>query len=178
MKLKLLYISVLSLLLLTGCGQGKVTERKYLRAVGVDGNNYTFAFFEDDQPLTVTASSPEQAKNTAEIQSGKDIFTGYTELIILRSCNEAEILTFMLEQWKVSPSCLAASSSLSTSQLLDSRSSESLEGTIKAAVSKGKTSSCDIIYVLGELLSGSGEAEVPLLSENGFSGNTAFIYTK
>lgn len=163
----LLILSVL----LTGCIQnGGVSDKAYLRAAVIANDNVTFSFFSDeDEVITVAANSLEEARQAAELRKGKKIFTGYTELIILSSSDNAEDLEFMLNEWKVSPSCMVATAAGRGSELLYTRNAQELEGAVKIAQEQNQIGRCDIVTVLGKLLGDNKSAEVPELSENGFS---------
>lgn len=168
--MKYRFIAALSALItLTGCASdGKVNDKNYLRAAAVDGNRVTMSFFSDEN-VTVTAGSLSEAKTSAELRTGKEIFTGYTELIVIDSENCADVLTYILSEWKVSPECIVAESDISGEKLLNERTPEELEGAVRAAQKHSLTGKCDIVTVLGSLLK-NGTAEVPEISGDGFSG--------
>ena len=98
--MKYRFIAALSALItLTGCASdGKVNDKNYLRAAAVDGNRVTMSFFSDEN-VTVTAGSLSEAKTSAELRTGKEIFTGYTELIVIDSESCADVLTYILSEW-------------------------------------------------------------------------------
>ena len=53
--------------MLTGCkSDGRVHDKNYLRAVGIDGETVTMAFFDGSQ-VTVDSSEPEKARKSAKI---------------------------------------------------------------------------------------------------------------
>lgn len=174
MKLRLLAAAAAAMTL-TGCAADvDVSKKSYLRAAAVDGESITFSFFaEEDEVMTVTADSPEKAKSAAELAAGKEIFTGYTELIVLGDCDSRETLSFMLREWKVSPSCIVACPKGSGEELLSARTAEELEGAVKAAQKQELAGECDVITALGGLLNGKGTVDVPILSEKGFCGTVA-----
>ena len=97
-------------LLMTGCGgsSGHVYERSYLRTLYIDGSDdttLTLSFFaEEDAPITVSAKDTDSARKLAELKTGKKIFTGFTELIVLGNCRDRDTLDFLLNEWKISPS--------------------------------------------------------------------------
>ena len=159
--------------LLTGCASdGNVSDKSYLRAAVIGRDSVTLAFFsEEDEPVTVSADSPEEARSAAELSGGKKLFTGYTELIVLDGCDSAETLDFMLNEWKVSPSCIVACPRGSGAELLSARKAEELEGAVKVAQEQELLGRCDIVTVLGGLL-GSGTADVPELSRDGYVGKS------
>lgn len=172
MKFKLIAASA-ALAMLTGCAaDGKVSDKSYLRAAAIDGNVVTLSFFSDeDENITVAANDLSQAKTAAELRAGKEVFTGYTELIVLGDDNNADTLSFILKEWKVSPECIIAGSSISGETLLSERPPEELEGAVRSAQKHGLAGKCDIVTVLGRLLQ-NGSAEVPELSREGFCGTS------
>ena len=121
--------------LLTGCASdGNVSDKSYLRAAVIGADSVTMSFFsEEDEPVTVSVDSPEEARSAAELSGGKKIFTGYTELVILDGCDSADTLGFMLNEWKVSPSCIVACPRGSGAELLSTRTAEELEGAVRVA---------------------------------------------
>ncbi len=158
--------------LLTGCASdGNVSDKSYLRAAVIGADSVTMSFFsEEDEPVTVSADSPEEACSAAELSGGKKIFTGYTELVILDGCDSADTLGFMLNEWKVSPSCIVACPRDSGAELLSTRTAEELEGAVRVAQEQELLGRCDIVTVLGGLLGRDGAAEVPELSRDGYVG--------
>ncbi|MDE5570003.1 MAG: hypothetical protein K2I82_05055 [Ruminococcus sp.] len=168
---KLLLLSF-GLFALTGCSShGNVSTKAYLRAAALDGNKLTFAFYSEEQEaITVTADNPAQAKEIAELSIGKEIFTGHTELIMLKNCNNLETLDFMLHEWKLSPSCMIAQPEYNGRTILAQAEPENLTGSIKIAQKQDISPKCDIITVLSGLLGEDESAEVAELSEKGFCG--------
>lgn len=171
---KIFLLLSLVLVTLTGCSsQGNVSTKAYLRAAALDGNKLTLAFYSEEQEaITVTADNPAEAKKTAELSIGKEIFTGHTELIMLRNCNNLETLDFMLHEWKLSPSCMIAQPEYNGRMILAQAEPENLTGSIKIAQKQELASKCDIITVLSGLLGENESAEVAELSEKGFNGVT------
>lgn len=168
---KFLFLT-LGLLMLTGCSSnGNVSKRAYLRAAALDGNKFTLSFFtEEDGVITITADNPEEAKKIAELSVGKEIFTGHTELIMLKNCDNLETLDYMLHEWKVSPSCIIAQPEFNGRTILSQKKPEELTGSIKMAQEQELAPDCDIITVLSGLLNDDGTAETAELSEKGFCG--------
>ena len=80
-----------------------------------------------------------------------------------RDCRD--ILGHMLNEWKVSPSCMVVCSSDGRA-LLEQNDAELLMGMTEQAVKQGIAPECDVITVLTELCS-SGCAEVAELSADG-----------
>lgn len=161
--------------LLASCASdGNVSDKSYLRVAVIGADSVTMSFFsEEDEVVTVSADSPEEALSAAELRGGKKIFTGYTELVLLDGCDCTDTLERMLREWKVSPSCIVACPRGNGAEFLAARTAEELEGAVRVAQEQELIGRCDIVTVLGELL-GSGSAEVPELSRDGFIG-TVYI---
>lgn len=167
---KIFLVTFLPLFMLTGCASsGRVHDKEYLRAVAISGDDrkeLTLTFFsEDKESVSVSGEDIDSAIEEAELVTGKAVFTGYTELVILGDCNCTEVLSYLLNEWKVSPSCLVAHSRNGASLLRD-RDAEQLEGAVKEAAEQGKVRNSDIITVLGRLLDDS-EAELPEIHKSG-----------
>ena len=162
----------LGLFTLTGCSShGNVSTKAYLRAAALDGNKLTFAFYSEEQKaITVTAENPAEAKKIAELSIGKEIFTGHTELIMLKNCNNLETLDFMLHEWKLSPSCMIAQPEYNGRTILAQADPENLTGSIKTAQKQELSRKCDIITVRSGLLDDDETVEIAELSEKGFCG--------
>ncbi|MBR2283580.1 MAG: hypothetical protein IJ874_04050 [Ruminococcus sp.] len=160
--MKKLLFSIILLLPLTGCSSdGLVHDKAYLRAAAVDGNTYVMSFFAGEDIVTAQADSPEAAVSAAEELIGREIFTGFTELIILDDCPDgAEVLADMLKKWRVSPSCIAVSGD---SGLLYDTDPEVLEGQVRQAQRHGTAPECGIVYVLSQLLDEKNSALLPEL---------------
>lgn len=162
----------LGIITLTGCSShGNVSTKAYLRAAALDGNKLTLAFYSEEQEaITVTADNPAQAKKIAELSIGKEIFTGHTELILLKNCDNLKTLDFMLHEWKLSPSCMIAQPEYNGRMILAQAQPENLTGSIRTAQKQNISPECDIITVLSGLLGENESAEVAELSEKGFCG--------
>lgn len=151
---------------LTGCSSGiDVNEMAYVRAAAVDGDTMTFSFYLDEQALTLSADSMDNAKAAAELALGKKLFTGHTELVILGECDEKKVLDYMLSKWKVPPACIIAESE-NGSEILKNRTAEEIVGVLKRAEEKGITEKSDIVTVLGRILNGK-KNHLPMLTEKG-----------
>jgi hypothetical protein len=162
--MKRIFLSGLALLCLTGCSsQGLVHDKAYLRAAAVSsdsGTDLTLAFFTDEEPVTVDGSDMAEALREAELRLGKEIFTGFTELVILDREDEhdAENMEHMLKDWKVAPECIVAYSG-SGASLLKKETPELLGGMVKEAVRQGRAPESGLVNVLGEYLrEGSADA--------------------
>lgn len=169
MRIFRVILPLLAAMTLTGCSsKPRLNDTSYLRAVTIDGKDektLSFAFFTDDDSVAASKGSDlESAKRSAEISGGKVIFTGYTELVILGDCDLRETLGFLLNQWKVPPSCLIVRGNGKFSEKSDP---ERLLGSVNRAVEQGIAPRCDIVTVLEKLLDSGENAEIPLLSESG-----------
>ncbi|MBR6624477.1 MAG: hypothetical protein IKK91_11375 [Ruminococcus sp.] len=170
---KLLILICAGMISLTGCeASGLVHDKHYLRAVAISGGTetqLTLEFFTGDEKVTVTGKDISTAIKNAEILTGKDIFTGYTELAVLGNCDYRETLELLLNDWKVSPSCVITHSS-EGGTILSERGTEILAGSVKRAQKQGKTPDCDIITVLGDLLDEKSTVEIAELDVSGRVG--------
>ena len=156
-----------ALLTLCGCSSGRVNDKYYLRAMQVytdDDTSLDMEFFAED--ISVRRASGDGlsvAKKQAELMCGKEISTGYTELLIIGGSGCCDVLTDMLNDWRVSPSCLVIC--CTDGSLLTESSAEQLTGAVREAVRQGIVPECGLKTVLGDLLHGS--AEVPELLPDG-----------
>lgn len=171
-KIKCLAAAAAILLGLTGCEQGRIQEKGYLRAAAVTENNDTFltlGLFSQERTVTASGENIASARDSAELMTGQEIFTGYTELLIVDGEDCREILGYMLNEWRVSPSCMVVYSS-NGSALMKELGAEQLIGMTEQAVKQGRAPKCDLITVLTELCS-SGSAEVAELAPDGSAGS-------
>lgn len=152
--MKFLSTMIISMILLTGCGSDVyVDDKLYLRGAAVDGSKVTFAFFsEEDGVISVEGETISDAKNAAELELGKEIFTGHTELVILSGCDREKALEYMLHDWKVPPSCRVWGTDKSGEDILRQRRVEELVGIIDMEQKKGLLGRCDIITTLKNCL--------------------------
>jgi len=162
--------AVLTAFCTTGCASsGLVHDKAYLRAAYIsrkDGVSLTLAFFSENvKPVTASGSDMQQALDTAELSVGRRIFTGFADLVVLDGDMPAETLEYVLEEWRVSPSCLVAVS-CEGEYLLSHRDPEQLHGSVQEAVRQGAVPECDIIAVLEDML-GEGKAETAELRTDG-----------
>ncbi len=150
---KILFLfSILSVITLTACGsQGNVSRRAYVRTAAIDGNTLTLAFFSGEETVSVSADDLEKAKSKAEVEIGKEIFVGHTELILLSDCDSREILKHIFRQWKPSPSCMVLEINENGGEAVKNRDPEELTGAVKVAIEQGKLPECDIINVLANI---------------------------
>lgn len=164
----LMPLLMLSLAAFSGCSASeRVHDKSYLQSASIEGTDkktLTLSFYGEDSVVTGIGESIDSAKHDAELQLGKEIFTGYTELLILDNAENTERLEYMLNEWRVPPSCIIATGN--GSELLKSVSAEKLIGSVKQAKEK---SACDIVTVLSKLLH-SEPAQTAELSERGFAG--------
>lgn len=169
MKILRFILFLLAALTLTGCGsKARLNDTSYLRAAAIDGTDekkLSFAFFTDNDSVVASKGQDiEEAKKAAEISGGKEIFTGYTELVILGNCDHRQTLEFLLNDWKVPSSCLVVLGD-SDSESFEEADLKRLIGSIKRAVEQGAAPRCDIVTVLEKLLDGDKNAEIPRISE-------------
>ena len=169
---KLLIPAVIAVLTLTGCSAGRLQERGWLRAAAVENGRYAFSFFGDTEPVSLKAESLSEALHAAELRCGREIFTGYTELIVLRDCPAKGLLSEMLTDWRVSPDCIVVESISDPCRLLTDGSAELIEGSVKRAAEKGEVPESSILSVLSGLLSSKDSAEIPSVTSRGACGKT------
>lgn len=172
MKRIILLLGMTILFTFTGCeSSGRVHDKNYLRAVSVSGDDektVTFTFFtKDGKYITTSGKDITSAKELAELRTGRKIFTGYTEMIVLDGKNSIETLEFMLHKWKVSPSCIIAYAE--NGENIFTSSVERLTGSVMNAVKQGKSPECDIITVMSGLLGEKQSANVAGISEDGIT---------
>ena len=157
---------------LSGCAASKrVYDKSYLRAAAVGGTDkktLTLTFYDEDSAVIGIGDDIDSAKHDAELQIGKEIFTGHTEIVITDENDVAERLQYFLNDWKVSPTCVVAVGQ-DGSELLQNTDAEILLGSVKQAKEQKIAPDCDIITVLGKLLR-SEPAQTAELSEYGFAG--------
>jgi len=176
MKKTILLLAIMILFTFTGCeSNGRVHDKNYLRAVSVSGDStktVTFTFFtKDGKYITTSGKDITEAKELAELRTGKKILTGYTEMIVLDGQNSIDTLEFMLHKWKVSPSCIIAYSE--NDEGIFRSSVERLTGSVNNAVKQGKVPECDIITVMSGLLGEKQSAQVAEISLDGITS----VYT-
>ena len=177
MSLKKMIAALIAACTLTSCtASGRVHDKAYLRAVSICGENektLTLTFFSDEKSVvTVTGSSVENALTAAELRTGRRIFTGYTELVILGGTQEFSVLEDLLSVWKVSPSCMIAYGGSECGSILHDIPAEQLHGSVENAVKKGISPDCGIVTVLSGLLSKDHKAVIPEISADGAAGRT------
>lgn len=170
---RIMLISAAAMFSLTGCAaSGLVHDKNYLRAVAIterenSGTELTLTFFTGEvEAVTVSGEDISGAMKQAEIVTGKPVFTGYTELVVLGDCQYEQVLELLLNDWKVSPSCIVTHSEKG-SDILSEIDGEILVGTVRQAHKQGKVPKCDIITVLGEILDEKNSAEIAELTEKG-----------
>lgn len=172
MKKRLLLIPALLFVFLTGCASGKIHEKSYLRAAAVsgeEGRSLVLAFFDEDTAVESFGENMDDSVKKAGLKAGKPVFTGYTELVIIDGTDCRELLVHILNEWKVSPSCIVAYCG-NGEKLLKEGDSEKLIGAAKQAVEQGIAPECDIITVLGKLCNGR-TAEIAELYADGTAGS-------
>lgn len=163
--------TVSAVVCVTGCASGKIHEKSYLMAAAVtekDETALTMCLFSEDFAVTASGKDMDGAVRAAELKNGKPVFTGYTELIIVDGNDSLRLLGHMLNNWKVSPSCMVVKCSDGRS-LLEENDPRQLIGRAEQAVRQGKAPQCDIVTVLGELCCNSA-AETAELRNDGSVG--------
>ena len=164
-----------AIITLTGCRSSEqVYDKLYLRGAAITGKSEKTAVFtfydEENKSFSGWGDDLDEICRNAELSTGKSIFTGHTELIVLGDCDFSETLEFLLTQWKISPSCLVVYGGVNAAQVMKSNDTETLADSVKRAVQQGKAPECDVITVLSGLTGDSGKAEVPRIGSNGFQG--------
>ncbi|MDE5620479.1 MAG: hypothetical protein K2I80_08180 [Ruminococcus sp.] len=174
MTKKIFFLSLIIMTAFCFCScesNGRVHDKNYLRAVSVSGNDektVTFTFFtKDGKYITTSGKDIDSAKKLAELQTGRKIFTGYTEMILVDDLNSIDTLEYMLHKWKVSPSCIVVYAGEDAEAIFANSTVERLYGSVKTAVKQGKSPECDIITVLGELLNNKKSAEIAEITSDG-----------
>ncbi|HAP79354.1 MAG TPA: hypothetical protein DCQ78_04170 [Ruminococcus sp.] len=169
-RIKLLFIPVAVSALLSGCTYQEVQEKAYLRGMSVCGNNsktVSMNFYnKDSKPSKSKGENFESILENSEIKSGKSIFTGHTEIIILGECDYTETLRFMLEEWKVSPSCLIVYGGNNSEKIIENTDSGELADMVRTAVKQNKIPESDIITILSSLLK-NHSSEIPAITSEG-----------
>jgi hypothetical protein len=176
LKRLIIFVSFIFLFLGTGCASGKIHERNYLRAAVISGtgnSSVTMAFFDNEDIVSAHGDDIDSARRNAELKNGRNVFTGYTELLIVDGADCRRLLEHMLNDWKVSPSCMVVYSD-NGEKLLDEHSAEQLKGIAEQAVKKGIAPECDIITVLGELCTGASAQVAELRSDGTVSARDIF----
>jgi hypothetical protein len=144
-------LCAVALILITRYGRNaeQVQDKKYVRTISVSNSGTVISFYDEDtEPLFLNVSEPSEIKYNAEQKLGKTLFTGHTELIIMGTDGDyTDFLTYMLNEWRVPPSCMAVYSDDS-----DGIDTELLINSIMRKVKYGESPECDIVTVLSELL--------------------------
>lgn len=168
-KTKLILISLIPAIL-CGCTHQEVQEKAYLRSMSVSGNDLktvSMNFYnKDSEPTKAQNNSFDGILENSEVKSGKSIFTGHTELIVLGECDYTETLRFILEEWKVSPSCIVIYGGDNSENIISDTDSGKLADSIRTAVKQNKIPENDIITVLSSLLK-NHQSEIPEIDSEG-----------
>lgn len=168
---------VISFMFMCGCsGTEQPHSRKYARAVTISGSERitaTFSFFDEEEKLcTAQGNTLEEVKAKAELELGKSLFTGHTEMIILGDgCDYDYTLEYLFNEWKVSPSCVVAYGGKESKKALESNGAEILTDSVKRAIKQKKAPECDIVTVLGDLLGEEKTAHIAGVDRSGFCGS-------
>jgi len=156
--------------ILSGCTNQEVQKKAYLRDISISGNEIktvSMSFYnEDSKPTKTQSQNFDGILENSEVLNGKTIFTGHTELIILDECDYTETLRFMLEEWKVSPSCMIIYGGEDSGKIIASSDSEYLANSVRTAVKQKKIPENDIITVLSSLLQ-NNQCEIPVITSDG-----------
>lgn len=164
-----------AVILCTGCsGAEQVHDKNYVRAVAVAGDDAkaaVFAFYGDnEEPIAAVGDNLDELRSEAELNTGKSLFTGHTELVVLGECDYSATLEYLLNEWKVSPSCLVVYGGPYAAYALKNFDAEKLTDAVRKAIEQGKVPECDIVTVLSSFLNGDKSAEIALIGENGIDG--------
>lgn len=175
MKIYRLFTAVFIAVMLTGCkSSDRVHDKNYVRALAVAGSDEKKAVFdfydEESEPYFSAAEDFDKLRENAELELGKTLFTGHTELIILGNCDFTASLEFLLNEWKVSTSCLVVYIDEKEWYNITEGETDVLADSVRKAVKQGKSPECDIVTVLSGLLSEEGFAEIPLTDGKGVDG--------
>ncbi len=171
---KFVFLSLMIMTAFSFCScasNGRFHVSSYLRPFSISGDEektVTFTFFtKDGKYITTSGSDINSAKELAELKTGRKIFTGYTEMILLDDYNSIDTLEFMLHKWKVSPSCIVAYAGEDAENIFGNSTVERLSGSVHTAIKQGKSPECDIITVLSELLNDDKSAEIAEITSDG-----------
>ncbi len=175
MKVYRLLAAVVGAVMLTGCkSSDRVHDKNYVRALAVaenDGKTAVFDFYdEESEPYSAKGEDFDKLRENTELGLGKTLFTGHTELILLGDCDFTASLEFLLNEWKVSPSCLVVYSDEKEWYNIEKGDTDVLADSVRKAVKQGRSPECDIVTVLSGLLSEEGFAEIPLADSDGLDG--------
>ncbi|MBE6862075.1 MAG: hypothetical protein E7497_04130 [Ruminococcus sp.] len=175
MKVYRLFAAAVGAILLTGCkSSDRVHDKNYVRALALSGHEGKIAVFdfydEESKPYASAGEDFDALREKAELELGKTLFTGHTELIVLGDCDFTASLEFLLNEWKVSPSCLVVYSDEKEWYNIEEGKTDVLADSVRNAVKQGKSPECDIVTVLSGLLSEEGFAEVPFADSDGIDG--------
>ena len=182
MRISAILSALSAAVFLTGCAASEqVYDKNYVRAVaieGVEGSAAVFSFYDESaRPYAAEGESLQAVRKAAEVGLGKTIVTGHTELIVLGDCDYVSALEFMLNEWKVSPSCLVVYGGSYADSVLRECDAETLADSVRHAAAQGKAPECDIVTVLSGLLGSERSAEVARIGEEGVEG-TAIVSVK
>lgn len=179
MKKAMIITAAAGAMAMTGCASEQVLDKHYVRSAAISGTEEktaVFAFYDEKtEPCGASGIELEEACSKAELKLGKSVFTGHAELVILGECDYEAVLEELLNEWKVSPSCLVAYGGNDPGRLLEEYDPERLADSIEHAVEQGEAEKCDIVTVLSGLLGDENSAEIPCIGEPGFTG-TKMIY--
>lgn len=169
MKKEMLTAAALTLLL-CGCShKTEVRDKGFVRSIGCDGNeNKTVSvrLYGEKDVLSGNGETIFTAIENAETSQGKTLFTGHLELLALSPGNIREMLTVMMQNNRISPSCSLLMIPENASGAIESYEETELTDLIESGGRKGKIKNKNISGVLNDLLEDDAMAAVPALSNN------------
>ena len=111
MKAKRLIPPFLLLLTLSGCsGRSEVRDKGFIRTIGADCNDVqtiSLQLYGSDEVLTGQGTTLFSAIADSERTQGKNLFAGHLELFAASPENIYKNLSSLLQNNRISPSCLS-----------------------------------------------------------------------
>lgn len=143
--MKRILSALISMIMLTGCASGNISNREYIRGIYIGADEISVGFYGEDREIFSSENdSPETICETAALALGKEIFTGHTELIVLGDCDRRKVLEYLLREWKVSPSCVV----ISGDELPENDKIEQTAESVRIAEKMNDEKSHNIVAVL------------------------------
>lgn len=169
MKKRLLTAAALTLLL-CGCShKTEVRDKGFVRSIGCDGEenkSVSIRLYGEEEALSGNGETIFTAIENAETSQGKTLFTGHLELLALSPGNIRDILTVMMQNNRISPSCSLLVVPVNASETIEAHDETELTDLIESGNRKGKIKNKTISEVLNDLLEDDAMAAVPALSNN------------
>lgn len=129
-------------LLLCGCShKTEVRDKGFVRSIGCDGKeNKTVSvrLYGEKDVLSGNGETIFTAIENAETSQGKTLFTGHLELLALSPGNIREMLTVMMQNNRISPSCSLLMIPENASGTIESYEETELTDLIESGCRKGK----------------------------------------